>query len=588
MSSDTDFQFNKLTLGQLLKRGRLRVPPNQRSYAWREKQVRYLLQDLNEAIFETQSDSYFLGTVVIVEGGDIPSIVDGQQRLATTSILLARLRDLLLEIGRDKSAQAIDDAYLSNIDIRTEEPVSRIEMNVENNEFYNNIILPPGLPERAVATDKSQTKLTNLRMLRAAIFIDDYLRKGMGQAAAEKRVDYLLRWEDYINKQARVLSVFVQDEFAAYRMFETLNDRGLRASQVDILKNYLFSRCNTRLDEAKKHWTEIDTRIEPLGNRNAADEDDEPDEPDKSSDPLLHFFRHLWVTREGPTKAKDLAEGVRTSLTNEARALKFMGAAAAAAKDYVAISRPDDPKWRSYPLGAKQNISTLLNHLRVNQIKPLVFAIAHYLDALEGAKALQLCVSWSVRFLIVGGRGGMLDTQYSRRAHEIGKGDITTARALREKMKAYVPSDEEFEQQFAVAHVSRQWLARYLIRAIEKTRKGLPHPEHVENEEVSDVNLEHVLPVRPGPEWKIDQEVADSLYNLLGNQAIISTSKNVEAGNRGFPFKKGILKDSGYLTTREIAEYGDDWGRAEILDRQAKLAALAPRTWPLQFGAAGD
>jgi hypothetical protein len=588
MSSDTDFQFNKLTLGQLLKRGRLRVPPNQRSYAWREKQVRYLLQDLNEAIFEADSDSYFLGTVVIVEAGDIPSIVDGQQRLATTSILLARLRDLLLEIGRDKSAQAIDEAYLSNIDIRTEEPVSRIEMNVENNEFYNNVVLPAALSERAGTVDRSQTKVTNLRMLKAATFIDTYLRNGMAQTSNEKRVDYLLRWEDYINRQARVLSVFVRDEFAAYRMFETLNDRGLRASQVDILKNYLFSRCDTRLDEAKKHWTEIDTRIEPLGNRNAADEDDEPDEPDKSSDPMLHFFRHLWVTREGPTKAKDLAEGVRTNLTNEVRVLRFMAAAAAAAKDYVAISRPDDPKWRSYPPGAKQNIATLLNHLRVNQIKPLVFAIAHYLDPKEGAKALQLCVSWSVRFLIVGGRGGMLDTQYSRRAHEIGKGDITTARDLREKMRPYVPSDDEFEQQFAVAHVSRQWLSRYLIRAIEKARKGLPHPEYVENEDVSDVNLEHILPLRPGPEWKIDQDVADALYNLIGNQAIISTSKNLEAGNRGFEFKKGIFKNSGYVTTSEIAEYGNDWGRAEILDRQSKLAALAPRTWPLEFGPSGD
>lgn len=583
----SDITFQSLTLGQMLKRGRLRVPPNQRSYAWREKQVRYLLQDFNDAIFEAVSGEYFLGTVVVVDAGDLPSIVDGQQRLATTSILLARIRDILVELGRDGSARSIEQSYLGDIDVHTEESVSRLQMNDENNGFYNEIMLSKDAAARANVSKGPTVKMTNTRMLNASKLIESYLRAGIGQLPKEKQVDYLLRWEEFINKSARILAVFVADEFAAYRMFETLNDRGLRASQVDILKNYLFSRCNTRLDEAKTLWREIDTQIEPLGNRNANDEDEGQDDADKSSDPLIHFFRHFWITREGPTKAKDLAESVRSTLTNETRSLKFLAAAAAAAKDYVAIVRPDDPKWRVYPPTARQDVETLLNHLRVNQIKPLLFAIAHYLDPIEGAKALQLCVSWSVRFLIVGGRGGMLDTQYSRRAHEIGNGTITKARELRAAMKQYVPSNEEFEQAFAVAHVSRGWLARYLIRAIEKTRKSLPCPEYVENKEVKDVNLEHVLPVRPGPAWKIDPDTADSLFNLLGNMALISSLKNTEAGNNGFDEKKPILAGSGYLFTSDIAEYAA-WGRDEILERQRKMASYVGKTWPLEFGEQGD
>lgn len=85
-----DFTFTPLSLGQLLKRGQVHVPPNQRAYAWREKQVRYLLQDLNEAIFDSADEGYFLGTVVIVEGTN-PSIVDGQQRLVTTSMDIIHL-----------------------------------------------------------------------------------------------------------------------------------------------------------------------------------------------------------------------------------------------------------------------------------------------------------------------------------------------------------------------------------------------------------------------------------------------------------------------------------------------------------------
>jgi hypothetical protein len=580
--SGGNFTFQPLTIGQMLKRGQLKVPANQRSYAWREKQVRYLLQDLNDAIFDQESDDYFLGTVVIVEGGDLPAIVDGQQRLATTSILLARVRDILLELGRDKSAQSIEQTYLGNIDIQTEASVSRIQMNEENNEFYNSAILPSGFRAAAKSVKKADLRQTNARLFNASVLIDEFIRNGLKQSAKEKHVDYLLKWESFINNKARILAVFVSDEFAAYRMFETLNDRGLRASQVDILKNYLFSRCDTRLDEAKMLWREIDTVIEPLGNRSASDEDEGQDDSDKSSDPLIHFFRHFWVTRDGPTKAKDLAEKIRTNLTNEARVMRFLADANKAARDYVAISRSDDPKWRTYPATAKQDIETINSHLRVNQIKPLVFAIAHYLDPAEAAKALQLCVSWSVRFLIAGGRGGMLDTQYSRRAAEIGTGKITKARELREAMKQYVPSNEEFEQAFSVARISRTWLARYLIRAIEKKRKDLPCPEFIENEDVRDVNLEHVLPINPSTGWAVDPDIAEASYNLLGNLALLSSAKNSDVGNLTFAEKKNALAQSGYLTTKEIGEYSE-WGREQILDRQKKLASYAPLTWPLEF-----
>lgn len=170
---------------------------------------------------------------------------------------------------------------------------------------------------------------------------------------------------------------------------------------------------------------------------------------------MIHFFRHYWITLHGPTKAKELAEKIRSEVTNEARALRFLSGAAEAAKDYVATTRPDDSKWANYDASAKQNIETLNTHLRVAQIRPLVFAVAHFFEPKEAAKALKLCVSWSVRFLIAGGRGGMLDTQYSRRAHDIGTGKITKACELREAMKSYVPTDQEFEQAFAVARISR-------------------------------------------------------------------------------------------------------------------------------------
>ena len=83
----TRFEFHGCGIGELLKRGRVQVPPNQRSYAWEERHVRNLLEDLSEAIGNNAED-YFLGTIVVVSDGTAdPSIADGQQRTATTTIL---------------------------------------------------------------------------------------------------------------------------------------------------------------------------------------------------------------------------------------------------------------------------------------------------------------------------------------------------------------------------------------------------------------------------------------------------------------------------------------------------------------------
>ena len=74
------FHFDNKGIGELLRQGRLTVPPNQRSYAWEDRHVESLLQDLADAI-SNDDDEYFLGTIVLIEPPkSIPSIADGQQR----------------------------------------------------------------------------------------------------------------------------------------------------------------------------------------------------------------------------------------------------------------------------------------------------------------------------------------------------------------------------------------------------------------------------------------------------------------------------------------------------------------------------
>jgi hypothetical protein len=211
-----------------------------------------------------------------------------------------------------------------------------------------------------------------------------------------------------------------------------------------------------------------------------------------------------------------------------------------------------------------------------------MFAVSRFFDPVEADKAFRLFVSWSVRFLIYGGRGGMLDTQYSLRAQDVGTRRITKARELRNAMNEYVPVDAEFEEAFSTARVSRARLARYYLRAIDKTIKADPQPEYVANEEAEQITLEHILPLSPNVEWGISDEDAQAAQRLLGNMVLLRANQKREIGNVSFAEKKKIFKNSGYSVTNQVAAY-PEWTMDRIRMRQAEMAKLAVKTWSLKF-----
>ena len=83
---ESEIGFAQLGLGSVLKQYNLAVPPNQREYAWTDKEVGALFRDLDKEI-AAKEQSYFLGTLVTIPRalGHL-EVVDGQQRLATAAI----------------------------------------------------------------------------------------------------------------------------------------------------------------------------------------------------------------------------------------------------------------------------------------------------------------------------------------------------------------------------------------------------------------------------------------------------------------------------------------------------------------------
>jgi hypothetical protein len=548
-------------IGHALSDKRLCVPIYQRSYAWTETHVTDLLQDMATAIDDGEAE-YFLGSIVATAGSDErQEIVDGQQRLATTSILMAAIRDYFFLQGDKDRASDIEREYLSTRDIRTQEATPKLRLNDNDNDFYAKRILTlPGHADRKVAP----TKNSHHRIAKAAEISAKHVSKLA--TLGNKPTERLLALLDFISKRAKVIWVLVPDHANAFTIFETLNDRGLELAISDLLKNYLFLSAENRLPEVQAQWIAMIATLEAVENEAIA----------------VDFIRHQWSSTNGATRERELYSTIKKSITSKQGAVDFAKQLAAGAKLYAAMLNTDHELWKKYGATARGHMATI-NVLQMVQIRPLLLAVLDRFAVPEVRKALKLMVSWGTRFLITGGHGaGTLEKQYSSRAQEVRKGQITTAKELAMAMLGVVPTDKVFETGFATASVFKPAFARYYLTVLERQNGKQKDPELVPNTNQEEVNLEHVLPQNPSGAWSyIKDEIAKAFYNRLGNHALMQVSANTIAGNESFAKKRPIYGTSSFKLTAELANFAS-WDVADIESRQRAMAILAVQAWPIK------
>jgi hypothetical protein len=141
--------FKDEAIARVIKEGNLFVPLNQREYAWEEKHVRDLYEDIADAMAKGSSE-YFLGSIVVAKHLKTGYAVhDGQQRLATITILLAAIRDYYAANGDADRAGIVEATYLAGQALKTLEELPKLRLSQTDNEFFmNRIILRADDPRR--------------------------------------------------------------------------------------------------------------------------------------------------------------------------------------------------------------------------------------------------------------------------------------------------------------------------------------------------------------------------------------------------------------------------------------------------------
>lgn len=553
--------FHELGIAGVLKAYRLQVPLNQREYRWEKKQITRLFQDLSKAI-DNEEPEYFLGTIVTIPMElDSLEVVDGQQRLATVAILLAEIRNYMRIIGEEMIARRIENVFLTEIDPEKREETTKLSLNIDDNEFFRSMLTAKEAKERPepsvsshylieAAFAEARTHVTNI--------LAGFDRKHHG--------DSLSKWVRYLEHGARIILLEVPTGANAYKMFETLNDRGLKTSQADLVKNYLLEQAGAkRVVEAQQKWARMRNTLETL----------------EEDDITVTFLRQAMIAIGGHLRESQVYETVQGIAKGPTTALQFLASLEDLSRIYVSIFNPEHENWNAYPDTIRRAIETL-NRLNIRGLRPLMLAVAARFAPKEASEAFRMFITWGVRFIITSNTSrGSIDELLAEAAHLVFTKKITNATGLFKQVIETIPPDEEFRRAFEIATVSKGWFARYYLRSLEMTAKGEATPWFVPNDDKQVINLEHILPEQPGDNWpEFDEDTARSYVRRIGNLALLLAKSNSDLRSSDFKTKKAVYRSSPYELTRMVSRVSV-WTKNEIAARQRTLADLALKTWQL-------
>lgn len=553
--AEAEIGFAQLGLGSVLKQNQLVVPTNQREYAWELKEVRTLFRDFARELAGADR-TYFLGTVVTIpRPNGYLEVVDGQQRLATTAILLSAIRDYL-RLAEPDLAASIDTDFLSFFNRPSRARVPRLRLNVDDDDFFRQR-LEGGQPQPT----KSSHHLLNDAFKEAS----NQVLNIVAELDPKDHGDILNRWIDFVETRASVILLRVPNAANAYRMFETLNDRGKRVSQSDLVKNYLFGAARDRLHEVQQRWAYMRGALESM----------------EDEDTTISFLRHSLTIIRGFVRDAEVYEAVQQYVVGEQPAVTFANHVENLAYAFVAVHNSDHERWNKYTPATRRALD-VLNLFSINPLRPLLLAIAQRFSEREAERAFAFCISLSVRLMIASStRTGTVEEGLALAGNRVYTRDISSTDDLKDQLGKITPTDGRFRAAFESATVSNRKLARYYLRSLELSASGDDQPWHIPNDDQTVINLEHVLPEKPGTTWPQFSDDEVKIYrNRIGNLTLLRSTDNSRLKSDEFTEKRAVYVDCPYKITKCIAEV-EDWTSERIAERQKWLAGLALDTWRL-------
>lgn len=609
---------NAVTLEELVAGRLFRVPEYQRPYAWEHQQLTDFWTDL-DLLGSDSRDGHFAGTIILREDAvssdktefAVVEIVDGQQRLTTSFLLLSRIRHACLTSPLDEHTHALAATIFSNY-LRT------------GPEKWNplRLTLAPGLDTywRDVVVQDSARPTTQQsdaeRLLVSAIkFFDQRIESVLSGLSQERRAAVLNDLFHRVVHGLRFIHYSVSSTSDVGVIFETVNDRGIALTELEKVKNYLMfltqkldaDRARELTEHIQSCWTDI--------HRNVGAER-------KGGDNLLRAY---WLATRGSARSaprgaqavkqefdrakylpssyrlgapqKETGEENQTALYLEIDA--FVSQLRDCSVFYHEFSSGES-EYASFEVPAAVRANNLTALLRraggTAKFLPLVFVqrMTAPTDGDALCTLLEACLTHRVRVSVVcgyrAGTGVYGLAQHAKAAWD-ARGQVDLARKVLENCAYYASDSQVWDR----AGSPSNWYARpslkFLLYEYERhLTGGKGHLRPFEEFQARD-SIEHIAPQTLSHGWKGPfGEDRDLRYrHSLGN--LVLTYDNSSYSNK--PFRRKQTEVPGYrssflLQERELASDYSEWTPETVMVRQEKLINWVLDEWPLAETSSGD
>lgn len=571
-----------------------KIPRFQRDFSWDQNNYNEFLKDMlsqisfnpDTAKFETSQ--YFLGNMLFLGGKDkdLVEVVDGQQRLTTATILLAALRNSLYDVNdpaiynsgqiaaaRDYADTVQSEYLIKKIDgtpqrkVQTTSSYPYFTQTIQDYHTKNGEVEP--------ATEEEELLKKTFEFFLKELKEDAFLRKistmYQYQFKTENYVEALKALRDQLLK-SEIIDVFVSEKEQANKIFENINSKGKPLSQVDLIKNSIFSRIGITdggVDEISITWNDFKEQIVDLDTT------------------FNEFFLHYWKavypgdSANGNNLYKKFLKRFGASSNQELE--DFVKELKLGLEFYKTIVSPDRNQFTRKEFRAELDYLVAINRFKGVQVRPVLLSL-YIKNAKLGDKKLPQKEKTSfLRFLsnfhfaafgtnlkIRSNKATMPYKNFSQNiANAKTRNEVKLAiLELREELLKLI-TKEDFIKAFECLEFSK-----------EKARSGLEaFPASYAIKQVA-----NLMDQRPfdDDEYSIEHILDESLGNTknIGNLIVLEEKYNREVNEEkkrnkdiiSFEQKKLIYLQSKYIMVQTLCENYTRFDRDDVSKRANELA----------------
>lgn len=456
----SQFEAGTFGIGELITQRKLfRVPPHQRSYAWSREEVVTFLQDI-EAAFTSNAGEYFVGLVVIQgpEDGEW-TLLDGQQRLSTSTMIFASIRNWLAQNGLSDDSRQIETEFLGVRRLGGEYS-SRMQLNEENQRQFNAAVVVSNSAESLNCLLAELPKKSSNRLLvEAAIDCQKWIERICTATSGDlrDRAERLFRLAAFMESRVKVVCVEVSNDVDPYILFESLNDRGVELSALDLLKNYAYSKSSSKtISQFDQRWRHL---VDELEGRN-------PDD----------FLKVSWTARHGLVQKTQLFRNIRKNYRNPTEVIQFLEILISDAQILSALDDSEHVFWNDYSARVRSYVFTL-SMLGGRQTRSVILAGISRLNPASVEGLLWSLIVIVIRFQIVGrGRTGIMEKVFASLCVAITSGTAVSTDDVQRELRELFVDDEEFVRAFSAHEDTKNSRFAYFFAEMEAKHHKIEQP----------------------------------------------------------------------------------------------------------------